>query len=104
MFENLRHACRNGDLDTLKQLLEQHVQLHDPKAKDVRSYGIDVFHLACIGGHLNVAQWLFERFGLTAEDAKSSNNLAFLYACVNGRLSVAEWLVERFALTAEDVR
>ena len=34
--------------------------------------------VACSGGRLDVARWLAEKFGLTAEDARANNNYALL--------------------------
>jgi hypothetical protein len=62
------------------------------------------FRLSCRNGHLEVAQWLVEAFGLTAADVCADYNAALRLSCQNGRLEVARWLVEAFGLTAEDVR
>jgi hypothetical protein len=48
-----------------------------------------------------MARWLTERFGLTAEDARTRGNEALRGSCTLGRLEVVQWLTERFDLTAE---
>lgn len=84
---------RVGAFNMLKKFVDAH--------PECASYA---FRCACWDGHLAVAQWLADRFGLTAEDAKYNNNYAFRGACMNGHLAVAQWLVERFHLTAEDAK
>jgi len=59
---------------------------------------------ACGRGRLGMAQWLTERFQLTAADARACDNYALRAACHNGHLTTAQWLVERFGLTAADAR
>lgn len=56
---------------------------------------------ACKHGRLGVAQWLVDRFSVTAEDARESG--ALLEACENDELDMAQWLADRFDMTAEDV-
>jgi hypothetical protein len=42
--------------------------------------------MACGGGHLEAAQWLVDRFGLTADDARAEGCIvnAFQSACRGG--------------------
>jgi hypothetical protein len=55
-------------------------------------------------GDIAAATWLTNRFALTADDARATNNNALRWACLNGHLGVAQWLVGRFGLTVHDVR
>ena len=59
--------------------------------------------MACINGHVAVAQWLAAHFDLTREDACAGNNSALLWTCSKGNLATAQWLVDHFGLTAADV-
>jgi len=72
--------------------------------EQVRANDNEALQEACEYGHLAVAQWLVERFQLTAADARTCNNEALRGACENGHLAVARWLTERFQLTADDAR
>jgi hypothetical protein len=60
--------------------------------------------VTCRNGQQLAAQWLVERFGLTAADARAEDNKALRGVCANGHLAVAQWLAETFSLTAEDAR
>lgn len=57
-----------------------------------------VFHLACVRGHLDVAQWMASR------GAPVCQPWDFRDVCRAGRLSLAEWYARQFEITAEDVR
>jgi hypothetical protein len=50
------------------------------------------FYNACVKGHLQVAQWLYEIN--PTMDISVENEQAFRYACMNGHLCVAQWLYE----------
>jgi hypothetical protein len=71
-------------------------------AEDARSRRNSALRTACIGNHLETAQWLTMHFGLTPEDARSEDNNALQWACKLDHLSVAQWLVDYFELTPED--
>lgn len=62
------------------------------------------FRWACYSGHLEVAKYLVESFGLTGEDIRDYDNFAFRYSCTGGHLEVAKWLVETFKITATDIK
>lgn len=57
-----------------------------------------MFREACLNGHLNVIQWLYEIKSLI--DTSNENSIetlfdiedAFFSACVNGYLNIAKWL------------
>jgi ankyrin repeat protein len=71
---------------------------------DARANSNCALKWVCRNGHLEVAQWLTERFWLTVDDARANNNDALRWACENEHLGVAQWLTERFWLTVDDAR
>jgi hypothetical protein len=71
---------------------------------DARAYNNEALRVACKHGHLEVAQWLTDRFQLTADDARAYNNEALRVACKHGYLEVAQWLTDWFQLTTADAR
>lgn len=91
-------ACKNGDLDTVIRLGE------DMTPDDARESNNYALLLACDNGHLAVAQWLTNYFGLTIEDVRTYDYRVFKQAYWKGHLAVAQWLAENFRLTQEDVR
>lgn len=70
---------------------------------DVRAAENYAFQIACEHGGLAMAQWLYETFHLTRQDACACKNYAFRWACKNGKLDVAQWLYETFQLTSADM-
>jgi hypothetical protein len=121
--EALRVACSHGHLEVAKWLVDNHglvaanararaketgrraIASRAPRLSAAAQYiGNTALSGACHNGHLAVAQWLVERFDLSAEDARAHGNEALRYACLAGNLNVAQWLAERFHLTAHDVR
>jgi hypothetical protein len=66
--------------------------LHLQKNKTNISAYNDAFGLACVNGHLEVAQWLLQikpNINISAE-----NEYAFYFACFGGHLEVAQWLLQ----------
>ncbi len=53
---------------------------------------------------LDIIKYLHQEFGLTADDARVSNNFALREACSKGYLEIVEYLHEGFGLTADDAR
>jgi len=72
--------------------------------EQVRAVDNEALRWTCWRGRLAVAQWLADRFQLTAADARAGNNEALRWACGDGHLATAQWLTERFGLTAADAR
>jgi hypothetical protein len=71
--------------------------------EQVRANSNQVLSEVCGQGRLEVAQWLTDRFGLTAGDARANNNYALRYACASGYLDVTQWLEERFGIRQEEI-
>jgi hypothetical protein len=114
----LRFAVINGHLEVCQWLTEKFgLTADDVRGTNAKYPAIHVLsraddmpmwstaHALCtaaITGHLAVCQWLTEKFGLTAADARANSNLAFRWAAEEGRLEVCQWLTETFHLTAAD--
>ena len=71
---------------------------------DARTFNYEALREACGNGHLEVVQWLTDRFQLTSDDARAEDNEALRMACYYGYLEVAQWLTDQFQLTAADAR
>jgi hypothetical protein len=54
--------------------------------------------MSCANGHLAVAQWLVEEFGLTAIDARANGDEALSLARMNGHYRVVQWLDTQFSV------
>ena len=69
-------------------------------ARQCRNRHHDAFSIACIHGHLDIAQWLHARFGLMIDP----DNLQHLLqdCCTWSSPSVVEWLCMEFKLAKDD--
>ena len=92
----LYEACADGDLLQLESISE-HL-----KIEHARSDNNFAFRVACGKGHLKVAKWLVDTFGLTITDVRSSDNDAFRRACYYGHLNILQFLIGRFQLSEDD--
>jgi hypothetical protein len=100
-------AAGEEDLGRLLEQTSLRVVRQECMALLIREHGLSAktaLSSSCEAGRLELAQWLVATFGLTAEDARSWDNLTFRTTCANGHLAVAQWLVSTFGLTAEDAR
>ena len=68
------------------------VTLESYPAEDARADNNFALRWACRYGHLATAQWLTERFQLTAADARAEDNCALQCACGHGHLATARLL------------
>ena len=78
-------ACREGDLNTVKELVEQGVNIHAHEDDPVLS--------AVYYGHLDVVKYLVEQ----GVDIHSENDCALLWAAKGLHLDVVKYLVEQGA-------
>jgi hypothetical protein len=93
----LFHVCCGGGLEAVKQFVAQ----NRISAADVRNCG--VLCMVCATGHLKVAVWLTDQFGLAPADVDSA--MAYLTdACGIGHLDMAQWIVHTFEITVEHLR
>lgn len=90
-------SVRSGNLEAAKLLAETFSLKQDENNNRALQW-------ACRNGHVEVAMWLSENFGLTPQDARANNNEALTLSCEHGHLEVARWLTNNFHLTTDDAR
>ena len=56
--------------------------------------GATPLHMACLGGHLDIAAWCADQ-GLEVTTADAQGALPLHTACFNGHLDVARWLTTK---------
>jgi ankyrin repeat protein len=78
---------QNNKLEEIIPFYEQHKQ-----HIDICDENEQAFRIACVYGHLKVAQWLYKI--KPTIDISAWNEWAFRWACVHGHLKVARWLYE----------
>jgi ankyrin repeat protein len=83
--EELIKTIQNGDLDKIKNLVEQGADIH---VKD--DYAL---RLSAANGHLYIVKYLVEQ----GADIHADNDCALRYSANNGRLEVVKYLVEQGA-------
>ena len=110
----LLQACRAGDLTAAQESAQAGADILDDDAVAVgvaclnghlhvaqwmaAQHGVDVhvseraLRLACCYGHLHVAQWLLAQGGV---DIHACTDYAFRSVCSNGHVHVARWLVRQ---------
>lgn len=89
-----RSACENGSLKCLQYI-------HKTKYKFTRNDALedecDAFKLACIGNHLNVAEWILDDIGLEIDDVGQHFIIEVWREEWNdNRLEITQWLCRRF--------
>lgn len=84
LVEQFQQACVSGDLAIAMKLGETMTP------EDARADDNSVLRMACLFGHLAIAQWLTNHFNLTVEDARAEDNGALCGACVHGHFDVAQ--------------
>ena len=87
----LHYACKHGELEFIKLLIEKYKCNLNTRDGHVRS----PLHIACQYGHLNVAQYIIEQKGDLSllEDTSKSKMTPLHYACQYGQTEVVEYLV-----------
>jgi hypothetical protein len=60
--------------------------------------GLILFRASCVGGHLEVAQWLYQILRIDPPDVMPYHNGIFEDSCSNGHLNIAKWLKHSFNL------
>ena len=81
--EELIEACSKGNLDEVRALVEQGVDIH---------YWNDIaFRWASENGHLEIVKYLYDVGGV---DIHVHNDLAFQWASQHGHLEVVKYLYE----------
>jgi hypothetical protein len=96
-------ACAQGELYLVIRLAEIFELEADDIRFDIQLGDSEALIVACGYGHLKVARWLADHFGLNAEDAKARCCMSLVAALKRGHQAVARWLIDRFNLTSTDV-
>ena len=84
------NACATGNLKVVKVYLSQ--SGFDMNIGD--NIGRTGFHFACIGGNLNVVEFLVHQ-GFDMNVADNCGNTGFHLACINGNLDAVQFLVQQ---------
>jgi len=102
VLEAFREAC----LENAHRIARRLEGVFELTGAEVRAHDNRILRLACGGGHLELARWLVDHFGLTAADARagrdSSSYTPLQLASARDRLEVARWLAGHFRLTETD--
>ena len=105
-FNSLMDACKNGDLETVKQLLKKGVNINACNYTDRTAYLQDVGQTAlmkaCEHGQLEIVELLLEN-GADV-NAKSQIRTALIYASLYGHTNVVKLLIERGADVNDQVK
>jgi hypothetical protein len=111
-YAPFRYACEYGHVKIAKWLYQQHsIPIAIPPATLHHAFAQGYFDLAiwlweignhphtvsydsefcdcCIGGHLNLARWLYSKTTINIHD---NDNIAFRSACAHDHIQVAQWL------------
>jgi len=83
-----------GDVDAVKRLIEQSVDLNRTSGPDQ----VTALHLACENGHSDLAKYLVEN-GANPNAVNSLNQTALWFACDNGHAELARYLMANGAST-----
>jgi uncharacterized protein len=90
----LHEAVAAGRLERVKHLVDANPELSRKYSPD----GFPVFALACAFGHLEVAQYLFEKGSLVNAAATNGTGYnALTGAVAGGRTEIADWLLQNGA-------
>jgi len=85
-------ACANGDFSKAKGLVNK----KDWQPKHARDkHGNTALMWACGSGHLQIAQWLVNEYGLEVDSANKEGRTALMWAAKNGNLEVTSWLLDK---------
>ena len=86
--QKFKEFCMKGDLETCKKLYD--IFLSDKNC----DFFYDCFYSAISGGHINIGQWLHDKFDIILKNDDLENCLYF--ACVYEDLEQARWLYFTF--------
>lgn len=88
-FNILWLACRNGHLDTVRELLKPNYKLE----LNPMSQGASPFYVACEFDHVKIVQTLLDHFGTTQVNQLFEGVTPFMIACKNGHLQTVSHLL-----------
>lgn len=71
-------ACRDGCINLAQYLY----------SKCVFTVFGEAFDGACAYGHTQIAEWLYNTFGVTTKDVRDNNNAILRWSCSGGNLQI----------------
>ncbi|KAH3767925.1 hypothetical protein Pelo_16 [Pelomyxa schiedti] len=96
----LTMSCLQGNLPLVKFLSAA----YSATPEDIRDNENEALRSACGHGHLHVAKWITQEFGLNKADAQCGDqNEALWQSFQNGHLETALWVMETFKFTTKDI-
>ena len=88
-------ACRDGNLEMTKMIVNRGLKLKDIKSSKNRCFRVSVY-----SGHFDIVKYL-RSLGLTNNDMRSLNNFSLRYAAYFGYVDIFKWLIEQGLTTAD---
>jgi ankyrin repeat protein len=89
VIEEFFDACYNGDVATIRNLIDAGVDVHEGDDKAIIN--------ACLKGHLTVVQYLVERGANVRASEGGQEDTPLFYACDRGHLNVVQYLLRHGA-------
>ena len=100
MNYNIFDFCRNGDLESVKRLIEEHKVLHGG-SEILDGFGSSLLHYASEFGHLEIVKYLVEEVGMNSETQNEDRDTPLQYASWFGYLEIVKYLVEEMNVNPE---
>ena len=90
-IENIKSACERGDISELQRVLEE-TEL-DIGSEPLDSKGQTALHIACVNGHLHIAQYLVNEKECSVMVEDVYGHTPFVLSLINKHWKVADFLV-----------
>jgi ankyrin repeat protein len=93
MEEQLYNACKNGDLNTVKTLLESNPNI-DINWVNTDRYSYTALHIACSNDRVEIAQLLLSHPGVNPNLKTSNGKSCFHLACSHNLKPIVQMMLE----------